>query len=108
MIVLLSCSMNLLGNSHCIPSTGEVTEDSTLIAYDDIRIVNSKLIELDYEKDINKKLKSVIKNDSVIIGNLYNTVDVYKRYSRKTIKQRNILGGSAIGFLIAFIIVLIK
>ena len=52
MIVLLGCSINLLANNTNIdsfhPSTGEVVQfkDSVLISYDDLRLVNSKLIEL--------------------------------------------------------------
>ena len=60
MIVLLNCSMNLLANDNLHPSTGELVEleDSVQISYDDLRIVNSKLIELKYTKEINSKLST--------------------------------------------------
>ena len=45
--------MNSLANeSDTIPSTGR--QDSVLIAYDDLRKVNGKLIELEYERNINE------------------------------------------------------
>lgn len=67
MIALLSCSMNCWGNNQLFYGAGN---DSVLIAYDDLRTVNSKLVELKYEKEINAKLKEVIKNDSSIITTL--------------------------------------
>ena len=51
MIALLSYSINLYANNYHIPSTGEVVrEDSVLISYNDLKVVNGKLIELKYEK----------------------------------------------------------
>ena len=69
MIVLLNYSMSWCqNNSATISSTGELTAspDSVLIAFDDLRKANTKLIELSYEKDINKNLRQIIVNDSVI------------------------------------------
>ena len=48
MIVLLSYSINLLAQNNKHFSTGEL--DSVRISYNDLRIVNSKLVELDYTK----------------------------------------------------------
>lgn len=73
MIVLLGCSINLLANNTNVDSlylsTGERVNpiDSVLISYDDLRLANSKLIELEYEKQINNNLRSVISNDSIVI-----------------------------------------
>ena len=57
MIALLGYSTNLYANNQTDflnLSMGKVfiPEDSVLISYDDLRIVNSKLIQLDYEKQI--------------------------------------------------------
>lgn len=94
MIVLVSCSINLLANSQYVPSTGEV--DSTKIAYSDLRIVNSKLIELKYEKEINKQLSEIIENDSVIINNYQIINKELNNKNKKYKKQRNIFGISSI------------
>ena len=61
--------MNSLANDcDTIPSTGG--QDSVLIAYDDLRKVNGKLIELEYEKEINNNLRNIVHNDSIAIDNL--------------------------------------
>lgn len=96
MIVLLSYSMNLFAsNSNKIdvnPFTGEVVEqdDSVQISYNDLRIVNSKLIELEYEKEINEKLRQVVRNDSIILDSysINNTILIEKH--KKAVKQRNV------------------
>ena len=107
MIALLSYSINSLA-SDCdtIPSTGR--QDSVLIAYDDLRKVNSKLIELDYERNINEHLKSIINNDSIAINNLRNSISRInsdcERNTRKLKRERNIVGGIGIGAIILLII----
>lgn len=80
MIALLSYSTNSLGN-NLNSSTGEV--DSVLISYDDLRTVNSKLVELKYEKEINAKLKEVIKNDSSIITTLETRNDILAHENKR-------------------------
>lgn len=107
MIALLNCSMNLLGSEvyysspveerevESLPNdslTGELQnfQDSVSISYDDLRIVNSKLIELKYTKIENSKLKTVVNTDSIII-NKY--IDINKNINKdcnKLRKQRNI------------------
>lgn len=99
--------MNSLANEgDTIPSTGR--QDSVLIAYDDLRKVNSKLIELKYEKDINEKLNAIISNDSIAIDNLKRRIDIVQRDSKRELdkvrKQRNIAGGIGIGAIILLII----
>ena len=87
--------------------TGEradsVSKDSVLIAYDDLRKVNVKLIELKYCKLTNNKLNDIIKNDSIIINN-YKVISKQKDADVKKVKhQRNIaIGGGvlSIGLLI--------
>lgn len=89
-------------------STGEVKQDSVLIAYDDLRIVNSKLIELKFEKEINSKLKQTIHNDSIIQANYDVYINKLDKDKTKYKKQRNILGGISLGTIITTLILLIK
>lgn len=107
MIALLSYSINSLANEgDTIPSTGR--EDSVLIAYDDLRKVNSKLIELEYEKEINKNLRNIIVNDSVAINSLrnriYNMDGDCNRRVKQVKKERNIAGGIGIAAIVLLII----
>jgi len=107
MIALLSYSMNsLANNSDTIPSTGR--QDSVLIAYDDLRKVNSKLVELEYEKEINSNLKNIICNDSIAINALSSKIAKMEREHNKQIKQvkkqRNIAGGIGIISIILLVI----
>ena len=99
--------MNSLANeSDTIPSTGR--QDSVLIAYDDLRKVNSKLVELEYEKEINKKLKNIITNDSIAINGLKLRIDSDNRDNKRRIselkKERNIAGGIGIISIILLVI----
>ena len=107
MIALLSYSTNLLANeSDTIPSTGR--QDSVLISYNDLRKVNSKLVELEYEKEINKKLKNIISNDSIAINSLRLRIDSDNRDNKRRIselkKERNIAGGIGIAAIILLVI----
>ena len=114
-IVLLSCFINLYSNDYYIPSTGEVVqEDSVFISYDDLKVVNGKLIELKYEKETNNILRTIIKNDSLIIDTL--TIDNIRltsdikhliKSNKKYKKQRNIgVGVGIIGIIITSLILI--
>lgn len=105
MIALLNCSINLLAINCHHSSTGEV--DSTFISYNDLRIINSKLIELKYEKDINQRLKDIIRNDSVLINNYKNTISKLNSTNKCISKQRDIFKQISIGSGIIIIILLI-
>lgn len=99
--------MNSLANEgDTILSTGR--QDSVLIAYDDLRKVNSKLIELDYERNINEHLKSIISNDSIAINNLRSSISRInsdcERNTKRLKRERNIAGGIGIGAIILLII----
>ena len=88
MIVLLNCSTSWCQNDNTtISSTGGLTvkSDSVLIAYDDLRKANAKMVELKYEKDINDSLRSIIAKDEIIIGEYNHKVDALN----KQIKQEN-------------------
>lgn len=111
MIALSACSINLSANDNRHSSTGELVErnDSILIAYDDLRLANSKLVELEYQKEINDKLKQVITNDSIAISE-YSKINtrIRKDYG-KTVRQRNIaIGVGAVAVVVAAILAIGK
>lgn len=115
MIVLLGYSINLSANntdvdSLCL-STGEVVQpkDSVLISYDDLKLANSKLIELDYEKQINSNLRNIISNDSIVIRDYQVLNERINKDCKKAIRQRNIMFGSAaVLFITTLITIFIK
>ena len=93
MIVLLSCSTSWCQNDNTtISSTGELTTspDSVLIAFDDLRKANAKMVELKYEKEINDSLRSIIKNDDAIMREYRSNVDALKKQITQAKKQRNL------------------
>lgn len=89
MIVLLSCSINSSSKS-LTSSTGRIEQDSITIAISDIRKANAKLIELSYEKDINKNLRQIIRNDSILAEQARQRYILLDRSCKKIKKQRNI------------------
>lgn len=106
MIVLLGCSINSLGRNNDISSTGDL--DSTKISYNDLRIVNSKLIQLDYEQQINANLRTIIKNDSIIIKDYQVLNNRINKNRKKVVRQRNIAIGAGVLFFISSILLLVK
>ena len=99
MIVLLSCSTSWCQNENdSIPSTGEriATPDSVLISFDDLRKANAKMVELKYEKEINDSLRSIIKNDDIIMREYRGNVDSLKKQISQVKKQRNIAVGGGL------------
>lgn len=102
-VVLLYCE-NLLAQNNQISSTGE--RDSICFTVDEIREVNAKLIEAKYIKEENDKLNQIVANDDKIIANYTSlTTDLTNKYN-KIKAERNIVTGSTIVLLIAFIIAL--
>lgn len=97
-------------NDSTYLSTGKLNnlDDSVLIAYDDLRIVNAKLIELDYEKQINTNLRAIIKNDSIVIERYNNITETLSKDCKKAIKQRNILIGGGALLFVSLVISLLK
>ena len=99
MIVLLNYSMSWCqNNSATISSTGELTAspDSVLIAFDDLRKANAKMIELKYQKEINDSLRSIIKNDDIVIREYNNNIDTLKKQIKQVKRQRNLTIGGGI------------
>ena len=93
MTVLLNCSTSWCQNDNAtISSTGELTAspDSVLIAFDDLRKANAKMVELKYEKEINDSLSSIIKNDDAIMREYRSNVDALKKQITQAKKQRNL------------------
>ena len=99
MIVLLSCSTSWCQNDNAtISSTGELTAnpDSVLIAFDDLRKANAKMVELKYEKEINDSLRSIIKNDDIIMREYSSNVNALKKQITQAKKQRNLAVGGGL------------
>lgn len=105
MIVLLNYSNSWSENS-IISSTGGVP-DSVLVAVDDLRVANAKMVELKYEKEINADLRQIVKNDSIVIVALREDNTAIATQAKKYKKQRNIAGGTGIGVLLLLIISLL-
>lgn len=95
----MSYSISSLGsNVDAHSSTGVVdSNDSVLIAYDDLRIANSKMIQLEYEKQKNILLKDVLAIDSVLLQTKDKLINQAKEETKRANKQRNIaiIGGGA-------------
>lgn len=99
MIALLSCSTSWCQNDNAtISSTGELTAipDSILIAFDDLRKANAKMVELKYEKEINDSLRSIIKNNDIIMREYSSNVDALKKQIIQAKKQRNLAVGGGL------------
>lgn len=107
MIVLLSCSINSSSKS-LTSSTGRIEQDSITIAISDIRKANAKLIELSYEKDINKNLRQIIRNDSILAEQARQRYILLDSSCKKITKQRNVVCCGAAGAIILLILSLIK
>lgn len=102
-----------ISSAAAILSTGgeyadSLCQDSIKISICNLRKVNAKLIELDYEKQINKNLKSIVLNDSIAIDGLKSRIDIDNRnYNRRTEvlkRERNIASGISITAIILLII----
>lgn len=112
MIVLLSCSTSWCQNDNAtIPSTGELpaAPDSVLISFDDLRKANAKMVELKYQKEINDSLRSIIKNDDIIMREYSRNVDALKKQVKQVKRQRNIaIGGGVLATLSMALLAIFK
>ena len=112
MIVLLSCSTSWCQNDNdTIPSTGVLTAtpDSVLIAFDDLRKANAKMVELKYEKEINDSLRSIIKNDDIIMREYSRNIDALKKQVKQVKRQRNLaIGGGVLATLSMALLAIFK
>lgn len=107
MIVLLSCSINSLSKSST-SSMGRIEQDSVTVAISDIRKANAKLIELSYEKDINKNLRQIIRNDSVLAEQARQRYILLDRSCKKVTRQRNVAYCGVGATIVLLILSLIK
>ena len=110
MIVLLNCSTSWCQNENTIiPSTGELiaTPDSVLISFDDLRKANAKMVELKYQKEINDSLRSIIKNDDVIMREYSRNVDALKKQIKQVKKERNLIAGGGLLATLSLVVMLI-
>lgn len=93
-------------------------KDSALVPIELLRIANSKMLELKYEKEININLREIIKNDSILIDDVSTLCNYYERkciedekyYTEKiqNLKtQRNVFGGTSTGLLLILLILLL-
>lgn len=107
MIVLLSYSIN--SSSKVYTSfTGGLERDSVKVAIDDIRKANTKLIELSYEKDINKNFRQIVRNDSVLTEQARQRYILLDRSCKQIKKQRNIAYCSSGVVILLLILSLLK
>lgn len=113
MILLVSNYSMSWCQSNKYFSTGELKQDSVLINVNAIKIANAKMIELKYEKEINKHLAECIRIDSTIIVSLQNNAKYselkYKENINQIVKQRNraILHGSITSGVLLFLLILL-
>ena len=116
LVILLVLNYSISWCQSDILSTGEFNENnSVLISVPAIKAANAKMLELKYQKEINNELNNIIKQDSIIIDNLHNTIYEnnvkYNNNIDKVISQRNktiiISSGTNIVLLVLLIISLI-
>lgn len=110
MIVLLSCSINLSSKviQPMIPFTGRLEQDSVTIAISDLRRANAKLIQLDYERNINKNLRQIVRNDSILAEQARQENLLLRRSCSKIKKQRNVAYCGVGATIVLLILSLIK
>jgi hypothetical protein len=85
------------------------TPDSVLIAFDDLRKANAKMVELKYEKEINDSLRSIIKNDDIIMREYSRNVDALKKQVKQITRQRNLtIGGGVLATLSMALLAIFK
>ena len=107
MIVLLSYSINSSSRNY-IPFMGGLEQDSIKVAINDLRKANTKLMELSYEKDINKNLRQIIANDSVLAEQARQRYILLDRSRKQIKKQRNIAYCSSGVAIVLLILSLLK
>ena len=91
-LLVLNYSMSW-SQSNIHPTGGLSKTDSVFVSLQAIKIANAKMIELKYEKEINKHYLDIICADSILIECLRNNAQYNKMNYEKEIKhitkQRN-------------------
>ena len=67
------------------------------------------MVELKYEKEINDSLRSIIKNDDIIMREYSRNVDALKKQVKQTKRQRNLaIGGGVLATLSMALLAIFK
>ena len=114
-IILITIALLSYSTSWCqtnrtptLSLTGELQSDTICIPIELLKVANAKMVELDYEKQINQNLREVVYNDSIVIADLRNTIEhnevVYNNTLTKVELQRNIAFGTS-GLLLVLLII---
>ena len=86
-------SFHIYDSISCYSDTIIKHCDSVIVSVDALRIANTKMIELKYEKEINANLQEVIRVDSVLISSFESNLFAIKKQAKEEIdnmkKQRN-------------------
>ena len=106
MILLLSSCSTSWSQSNVVDK-----KDSVLVPIDALRIANTKMVELNYEKAINEELRSILKTDSNLINALQTNLNACENSCQDKIKevkkQRNIAIGAGSGASAFFLLLLL-
>ena len=85
--------------------------DSVIVSVDALRIANTKMIELKYQKEINANLQEVIRVDSMLISSFESNLFAIKKQAKEEIdnmkKQRNkaiVIGSASSSILLILLI----
>ena len=114
-IILITIALLSYSTSWCqtnktptLSLTGELQSDTICIPIELLKVANAKMVELDYEKQINQNLREIVYNDSIVIADLRNTIEhnevVYNNTLTKVELQRNIAFGTS-GLLLVLLII---
>lgn len=114
-VLLLLFSTNLLANDNdsvSFPFTGVLIGNNyAVVSYDALRIANAKMVELEYEKEINVNLKQIIIEDSITINKLKNyieTAEINHNEEVKTLRKKFFIStGCGAGVLVLLILSLL-
>ena len=113
MILLVSTYFMSWCQNNTSP-TGELeSRDSVLINIDAIKIANAKMLELKYEKEINKQLMDCIRIDSTIIMSLQNNARIseleYEHNIKQIVKEKEtaILHGSITSGVLLLLLIIV-
>jgi hypothetical protein len=104
-LLLLTCSTSWSQNN--------IEQDSVLVPLSAIKVANAKMIELEYEKQLNRELLELSSNDSILIDalytNAYNDAIVYENNIKKVKNQRNmaITIGSGSSLILLLLLILL-
>lgn len=67
------------------------------------------MVELKYEKEINDSLRSIIKNDDIIMRKYSSNVDAFKKQVKQVKRQRNLaIGGGLLATISLALLAIFK